>query len=114
LAQTGVAYAGLFLVPGLVGGLVLGEVILSVYSQEFQQGYLVLVLLILARLISTYKNQFVNVIDAINKPDVGFKINAVFVVTNVSLNFVLVYFRGWIGAAVATAVSAAVGCVLAY
>jgi O-antigen/teichoic acid export membrane protein len=114
LAQTGVAYAGVFVIPGLVGGLILGEVILSVYSQEFRQGYLILVLLIFARLISTYKNQFVNIIDATNRPDIGFRINAVFVVTNISLNFLLVYVYGWVGAAVATIISAAVGVIIAY
>jgi O-antigen/teichoic acid export membrane protein len=114
LAQTGVAYAGVFVIPGLVGGLILGEVILSVYSQEFRQGYLILVLLIFARLISTYKNQFVNIIDATNRPDIGFRINAVFVVTNISLNFLLVYVYGWVGAAVATITSAAVGAIIAY
>ncbi|MFC6722783.1 oligosaccharide flippase family protein [Halobacteriaceae archaeon SHR40] len=114
LAQTGVSYAGLFLIPGLVGGFVLGDVILSVYGQEFRQGSLILVILILARLISTYKNQFVNIIDAVNRPDVSFKINGIFVITNISLNFVFVYLYGWIGAAVATVVSAAVGCVLGY
>ena len=114
LAETGVAYAGLFLIPGIVGSIVLGEIILSVYSQEFVQGYTVLIILIVARLISTYKNQFLNVIDALNKPRVTFKINAVFIITNISLNIGLVYLYGWIGAAVATATSALVSFVLAY
>ncbi|ELZ47195.1 polysaccharide biosynthesis protein [Halorubrum coriense DSM 10284] len=114
LAQTGVAYSGLFLIPGLIGGSVLGEVILSVYSAEFRQGYVVLVVLILARLISTYKSQFTNVIDAINRPDVTFRVDGVFVTANIVLNIVLVYLYGWIGAAVATAVSALLGALLSY
>lgn len=114
LAQTGVAYSGLFLIPGLIGGAVLGEVILSVYSAEFRQGYRILVILILARLISTYKNQFTNVIDGINKPDVSFKIDCVFVIANIILNIILVYLYSWVGAAIATAVSALLGAILAY
>lgn len=114
LAQTGVAYSGLFLIPGLIGGAVLGEVILSVYSAEFRQGYRILVILILARLISTYKSQFTNVIDGINRPDVSFRIDGVFVTANIVLNVVLVYLYSWIGAAIATGVSALLGAILSY
>lgn len=114
LAQTGVTYAGIFLIPGLIGGAILGEVILGVYGSDFRKGYFILVLLIFARLVSTYKDQFTNVIDAINKPKITFKINVVFVVMNISLNLILVYLYGWIGAAVATLGSAFVGTILAY
>jgi len=114
LAETGVAYAGLFLIPGLFGSIVLGEIVLSVYSQEFLQGYTILIVLVVARLVSAYKRQLLTVINALNKPDVTFKINAVFFVANIGLNVVLVYLYGWIGAAVASVISALIGFILSY
>jgi O-antigen/teichoic acid export membrane protein len=114
LAETGVAYAGLFLIPGLFGSIVLGDIVLSVYSQEFVQGYTILIVLVVARLVSVYMRQILNIIDALNKPKITFKINGVFVVANIGLNVVLVYLYGWIGAAVASVASTLIGFILAY
>ncbi|HKL30164.1 MAG TPA: polysaccharide biosynthesis C-terminal domain-containing protein, partial [Natrialbaceae archaeon] len=44
----------------------------------------------------------------------AFRINAVFVVANVTLNITLIFLYGWLGAAVATATSIAISLVLAY
>jgi len=53
-------------------------------------------------------------INAIDRPDVAFRINGLFVVSNVGLNFALVYLFGWIGAAVATFVSVFITTVIGY
>lgn len=108
------AYSGLFIIPGLVGGLVLGDLVLAIYGQEFTQGYSVLIILIFARLINVYQAQFTSVLSAMNRPDVTFRINSVFVAVNVVLNVVLVLQYGWIGAAVATTISAGTTLVLGY
>lgn len=108
------AYAGLFLIPGLVGSLLIGDFVLRIYGPEFSSGHAVLVILVASRLAYAYGEQFLNALNALDRPDLAFRINAVFFVTNISLNFVLVYLYGWIGAAVATAVSATATLLLGY
>mgnify|MGYP003835464187 FL=1 len=114
IIEQSLTYGGLFLIPGLFGGVILGERILRIYGPDFPQGATVLTILIVANLFMGYQNQLLNTLNAINRPDLAFRVNAVFVVANVVFNVVLVYFYGWIGAAVATTVSVAVSLVLAY
>jgi len=108
------AFAGLFIIPGFVGALVVGRGVLNLYGPEFKKGYVVLVILVLAILFNSYHKQLTNTLDAVNRPDLSFRVNVFFVVTNVVLNVLLVYLYGWIGAAVATAVSVFASLVLAY
>ena len=114
LIDDAVAYSGLFVVPGLVGCLVVGERVLAIYGPEFTKGYTVLVVLVLARLLYVYQSQFTNVLSAIDRPEITLRVNAAFVATNLGLNLGLVAAFGWLGAAVATATSAGVGLVLSY
>ncbi len=108
------AYAGLFIIPGFVGAIVVGEGVLNLYGEEFREGYYVLVILVAATLVHSYHKQFVTTIDALDRPEITFRVNAFFVITNIGLNLVLVYFFGWIGAAVATFVSVFLSLVYAY
>ncbi|WP_336135322.1 polysaccharide biosynthesis C-terminal domain-containing protein [Natronomonas amylolytica] len=110
----GLAFTGIFSIPGLFGVLIVGERLLRIYGAEFAQGATILAILVLARTISAYGAQFVSAINAIDRPDVAFRINAVFVVANVLLNVFLIYLFGWYGAAVATAISALLMLVLGY
>jgi O-antigen/teichoic acid export membrane protein len=55
-----------------------------------------------------------NTIDALDYPNLTFKINVVFVSLNILLNVILVAGFGWYGAAAATTVSAAVGTSLGF
>lgn len=105
LLERTLSYAGLFIVPGVVGSIVVGEPLLRVYGDEFTQGVVVLVLLVSATLIQAYQNQVLNTLNAIDRPDLAFRVNAVFLGGNVVLNVVLIYRYGWIGAAVATGLS---------
>lgn len=114
LIEDGVAYQGLILIPGFIGGAILAEPLLLIYSEEFVQGTTVLWILIFAVLMKGYLQQFAVGLKGIDRPDVAFKINAVFVISNILLNIFLIYFYGWVGAAVATALSAVVGLVLSY
>lgn len=108
------AYSGLFIIPGFVGGIVLGDLILAIYGQEFTQGYSILLVLIFARLMNVYQSQFTSVLSAVNRPDITFWVNGVFVGVNIVLNVVLVMRYGWMGAAVATTVSVAAALVFGY
>lgn len=114
LTEDALAYAGLLLVPGLVGGVVVGERLLAIYGEAFRQGATVLAVLIAANLLMSYQNQLLNTLNAIDRPDRSFRVNALFVVSNVSSNVVLIYLYGWLGAAVATTLSVAVSLAVAY
>lgn len=108
------AFSGLFVIPGLAGGIVIGDQILGIYGPEFEQASLVLLTLIFARLVYAYESQLISALNAIGRPEIAFRINAIFVASILSLNLILVNQFGWIGAAVGTAVAAMIGLVLAY
>lgn len=114
LTTDALAFAGLFLVPGVVGALVLGDRLMAIYGPGFRRGDAVLVLLLAGVLVYTYAKQLLNTLDAIDRPDLAFRANGAFVVTNISLNLLLVWQYGWLGAAVGTVLSAVVGLVLAF
>jgi O-antigen/teichoic acid export membrane protein len=109
-----IVYGGLFTVPGLFGALVLGEEVLAIYRPEFSTGATVLVILIGAQLATLYGNQFLTAVDAVDRPDVSFRVNGVFVVVNLVANVVLVATVGWVGAAIATAFSSLVTLVMSF
>jgi len=114
LVGNGLTYTGLFLIPGLIGVLFIGDALLAIYGPEFQRATTVLAILVAARLVYAYEAQLVNALNAIDYPEVAFRVNIVFIAANVSLNLVLVYLYGWVGAAVGTALAAVVGLVAAY
>jgi len=114
LFETALTFGGLILIPGLIGGTLLGEQLLLVYGEDFSQGGTVLSVLIVATLIQGYQRQFTTTLNAIDKPNLAFRVNAVFIVANVVLNVSIVPRFGVIGAATATASSVAVSLILAY
>lgn len=114
LVERGLAYGGLILIPGLVGGAILADRLLRIYGGEFVRGTAVLGLLILACLFYAYQQQLLTAINAIDRPNLSFKINGAFILTNTGLNVALVSQFGWVGAAVATVVSTALGLTLSY
>lgn len=110
----GMVFTGVFIIPGLFGAAVVGERVLKIYDPVFQQGLVVLLVLVLARGIAAYGRQLVSAINALDRPDVAFRISAAFIAVNLVLNLALVFEFGWIGAAVATAVSATLILALGY
>lgn len=114
LLRVSLAYSGLFIIPGLIGGAIVGDVVLQVYGSGFETGYYILLILTFARLLYGYQGQFLTTLDAVDRPDLTFRINAVFVAVNLVLNILLTWQYGWYGAAAATTLSAALGMVLGY
>lgn len=106
------AYGGLIVVPGLFGGFLLAEQLLLVYESEFVRGAAVLWILIFSTLLYGYQSQFLNALNALDRPDVAFRINVAFVGSNVVLNVALIYLFGFVGAAIASAISTGIGLVL--
>lgn len=114
LFRESLAYAGLLIIPGVVGSALLGDIILRVYGEGFASGYYILIILGVARLLYGYQGQFLNTIDALNYPNLTFRIDVVFVGLNLLLNVVLTAQFGWYGAAAATTFSAVVGTTLGF
>lgn len=114
LITNSIAYGGLIAIPGLFGSVVLGDRLLRIYGSEFTEGTAVLTLLILATLVFGYQKLLLNAINALDRPDVAFRINAVFIATNVTLNVGLILWIGWVGAAIATVISALGGTALSF
>jgi O-antigen/teichoic acid export membrane protein len=114
IVEQSLSFGGLFLIPGFLGGTILGERVLRIYGPEFPKGVTILTLLILANLFMGYQDQLLNTLNAVDRPELAFRVNIVFVGFNLSLNVVLIYLYGWIGAAIATTVSVAISLALAY
>lgn len=104
-----VAYAGFIVIPGFVGGTILADRLLVLYGDEFVQGTEVLWLLLLGVVAYGYMRQFLTAMNALDRPELAFQTNLVFILSNVVLNVVLIWQLGWIGAAIASLVSATLG-----
>lgn len=114
LIQDALAYGGLIIIPGLIGGSLLSDRLLEVYGQEFVQGTEVFPFLLLSLLFYTFMSQILNSLNAIDRPDAAFWINMIFLGSNAVLNVVLIWYVGWVGAAVASALSALIGLAISY
>ncbi|SNR23912.1 flippase [Halorubrum vacuolatum] len=114
LTNDAITYAGLFLIPGIVGSAVIGDRLMRIYGDGFAIGAQVLTILLVGILAYSYNKQLLNTLNGIDRPDLAFRANAVFIGANLVLNIALVYTIGWIGAAIATATSAGIGLVVGY
>jgi O-antigen/teichoic acid export membrane protein len=114
LLNEGLVFAGFFAIPGLIGSLVVGTRVLEIFGPEFGQGSIILLILITARLSNAFSAQFQNTLNAVDRPDLGFRSNAAFVVANLALNLSLVPIFGWYGAAIATSLSSLLVLLLSY
>jgi len=114
LMTSSLSFSGLFLIPGLVGASLVGDLVLTLYGPEFGQGTEVLMILIVAHFLYTFQRQFSSALNAVNRPDLAFRVNGSFVVINVLLNFVFISQIGWVGAALASLLSACICLALGF
>lgn len=112
--EDGLAYGALTLIPGFVGSLVLGDVVLGIYGQGFDRGYWILLVFVVAQLFYAYASLLSNALGALDRPDLDFRVDVVLLSSNLVLNVVLGYLYGWYGTAAATATSALIALGLAY
>ncbi|WP_440989460.1 flippase [Haloarchaeobius baliensis] len=108
LTEDALMYSGLILIPGFVGATVIGDRLLRIYGPSFTTGTRVFSILVLAAMVWTFNKQLVNAFNAIDRPDLAFRSNGVFVVSNTVLNLGLIYEFGIVGAAVATLLSSCI------
>ncbi len=114
LTNDAISYGGLFLIPGIVGGAILGDRLMRIYGGGFEIGAQVLPILLVGILAYSYNKQLLNTLNGIDRPNLAFRANLVFIVSNLVLNVTLVYTIGWIGAAIATAISAGIGLIFGF
>jgi len=114
LTEDALSFGGLFLIPGIIGGTLLADRLLSIYGEGFEIGAPILSILLVGILAYRYTRQLLSTLNAIDRPDLAFRTNAVFISANLILNLGLVYTIGWVGAAIATATSATIGLVLGF
>ena len=109
-----IQYTGLLVIPGLFGGFLLAPEILRIYGSDFTVGTEVLLLLIVSVWLYDYQKQLTNVLAGMDRPDLDFRVNGVFVGLNIVLNLFLIPLIGWVGAAVATVLSSLLSMIYAY
>ena len=114
MIEDALAYTGLIAIPGLVGGILLGDRLLMLYGEAFADESTVLGLLILAVLVFSYQKQLMGGLNGLDRPDLAFRVNVVFILLNAVLNLGLIRLYGIEGAAVATVLSTTVSLGLAY
>lgn len=112
--QRGLYFAGALSIPGVVGAIVLGTDILQLYGREFMAGFVVLVVLSFARVLQSYEVLLLQTLDALDLPEVTFRISVLFVLANLAMNVLLVWAIGPVGAAIATTLSVGLSAILAY
>lgn len=100
------SYASLFSVPLFFGALVVGEtVVRTIYGTEFAGAGAILVGLAAGQLLTTQTKVYRTVLDGIDEPRVGLRINAVALVVNLGLGVTLVVPFGVLGVVAATVVA---------
>lgn len=109
-----ITFAGLLMIPGVFGSLILGDAVLQVYGSFYATGYSVLIVLAVANLFNVYDSQFVMVLNSLDRPDLAYRAYATFLLTNMLLTPVLVWRFSLMGAAVGTTISTFLGMVVAY
>ncbi|MFC7071962.1 flippase [Halovenus rubra] len=114
LIEDSLTYGGFVVIPGLVGGSLLADRLLKIYGTEFVQGTEILWLLLVSMVFYTYLQQLLNSLNAIDRPDLAFWTNVVFLGSNITLNIILIWALGWVGAAIASATSALLGLIVSY
>jgi len=106
--------AGFLSIPGVVGAIVLGEPILQLYGDEFVGGFVPLVILSIGRILQSYETVLLQSLNALDLPEITFRISALFFVTNILANVVFVWTTGAVGAAVATSGSIGLATLLSF
>lgn len=112
ILEESMTYVGVLAIPGLIGAILLGKPVLGIYGKEFGIGYFVLIILVFARLLHCYETGLTSTISGLDRPDLMFRVHGAFLSLNVVGNFLLIYWVGWVGAAVATTSSMATSLVL--
>ncbi|WP_082224212.1 polysaccharide biosynthesis C-terminal domain-containing protein [Halorubrum sp. T3] len=99
--------------PGFIGIALLSEEILTiVFGTEYSKGALVLITLAGLRLVQGFYIIYSRSLHGLDRPDLAAKAKIVSILSNIILNFILIYYFGLIGAALATTFSLIINTIL--
>lgn len=103
----------LLAIPAFAGTLVLSKEILGIlFGPEFTVAWLVLIILAAEKVIQSVHTILAKCLQALDRPDLTAQAALVSILINISLNIVLIWHHGIIGAAVATTISFSVNTIL--
>lgn len=95
--------ASVFVIPGFVGSVVLGDSVLGViFGRTYGAGYASLVILMLYQILAVPGMILTRLVLGLDRPDVAAKAGALSGVMNITLNALLIPLFGIVGAAIAT------------
>ena len=112
--EDAITYGGFIAIPGAIGGTLLAERLLLIHGPEYVPGTEVLWLMLFGVIFWAYMRQCLNALNALDRPDLSFRVNLIFVASNVILNILLILEFGWVGAAIASLLSTCCGFLIAY
>jgi O-antigen/teichoic acid export membrane protein len=109
-----ISYSLILAIPVLVGGVLLGDRLLTLfYGADFARGYQTLIILLAVQVVNVFQYFFTMYLDALDNPKESFKVTAVGIVANIVLNIILIPIIGISGAAIATLVTMTLNALLA-
>lgn len=114
LLSDGLAYAGVVPIPGLIGATLVGRGVLKLYGPEFVVATDLLVAVSVMALIKSYEQQILTALNSLDHPEYSFRVNLVFVASNISLNILLIPEFELLGAAAATGISVFVSLIYSW
>lgn len=110
-----VSYSMILAIPVLFGGVILGDKLLHFfYGTEFERGYSTLIILLVVPIVNVFQYFFTMYLDALDQPKESFKVTAVAVAANITLNIALIPLIGILGAAIATLITMTLNALLAW
>jgi O-antigen/teichoic acid export membrane protein len=104
--KNAVSYAGLLSIPVLFGVLALPRPLaVTVYGSEFATATGALIGLAMFQVLNTYRIPFDQIVNGIDRPDLGFRVNLLTLLVHLPLAVALGYVHGLIGVVAATIVA---------
>lgn len=105
-------YSLVLAIPVMIGGIFLGDKLLyTLYGPEFSDGYIVLILILMAQVTNVFQYLFNMYLGALDYQKESFKATALGTIGNVGLNIILIPVIGINGAAVATLITLALNSI---
>ena len=109
-----ITYSLILAVPVFAGGVLLGDRLLYFfYGPDFENGYMVFLILLIVQIVNIFQFFFTNYLNALDHQKDSFKVTAIAASVNIALNVVLIPIIGIIGAAIATLITMTINALLA-
>lgn len=114
LVEDALRFSGIVTLPGLVGGLLLADRIVTIFGPDFGIGAAALGPIILGQLLFDYRTQLSSALNATDNARLAMYGSLLLIVLNVGLNLLFIDTFGGIGAAYATVLSVFIALLVSY